>query len=80
LWRNELGEFKKVLKAVKSLIKDLRCSDISGSRQIKDGFLFFAYQGNKLDGHSFIHSAVENGAAAVAPRGGNRPETSRFSL
>ena len=35
------------------------------SRQVEQGFLFFATRGEKVDGHSFIHKAVEQGAVCV---------------
>lgn len=43
--------------------------DISGlaldSRRVKDGYLFFAVSGTKLDGHDFIHGAITAGARVV---------------
>ena len=35
------------------------------TRSIKDGGVFFALKGNKVDGHKFINQAFENGAIAV---------------
>ena len=35
------------------------------TRSIKDGGVFFALKGNKVDGHKFINHAFENGAVAV---------------
>ena len=35
------------------------------SREVKEGSLFVAIKGEKVDGHSFIDKAVENGATAV---------------
>ena len=35
------------------------------TRSIKDGGVFFALKGNKVDGHEFINHAFENGAVAV---------------
>ncbi|WP_332631977.1 UDP-N-acetylmuramoyl-L-alanyl-D-glutamate--2,6-diaminopimelate ligase [Halalkalibacter flavus] len=35
------------------------------SRKIEDGNLFVAVSGYESDGHRFIHSAIENGAAAI---------------
>ena len=44
-------------------------AEISGiafdSRQIRPGFLFFAFSGTNTDGHRFIDKAIENGAAVV---------------
>ena len=37
----------------------------SNSKNIKPGFLFIAIKGFSADGHKFIDSAIENGAAAV---------------
>ncbi|MEW6585250.1 MAG: UDP-N-acetylmuramoyl-L-alanyl-D-glutamate--2,6-diaminopimelate ligase [Nitrospirota bacterium] len=43
--------------------------DIKGiaydSRRLEEGFLFVAVEGEKTDGHRFIHDAIEKGAAAV---------------
>ena len=35
------------------------------TRSIKDGGVFFALKGNKVDGHKFINHAFKNGAIAV---------------
>src|SRR5260370_23335944 len=35
------------------------------SRQVKPGSLFFAIQGEKADGHSFIPQALQQGAVAI---------------
>ncbi len=35
------------------------------SRAVKPGFLFVAMKGGFVDGHDYIHKAVENGAAAI---------------
>lgn len=35
------------------------------SRKVKKGYVFTAIKGHKLDGHDFIVSAIENGAAAL---------------
>lgn len=35
------------------------------SRDIKPGYLFFALQGERVDGHDFIQNAAENGAVAA---------------
>lgn len=37
----------------------------TNSSEVKDGFLFVAIEGVKVDGHSFIAQAKENGAVAV---------------
>ena len=36
------------------------------SQQIKQGYLFVAIKGFNVDGHTYIKSAIENGATAVA--------------
>jgi UDP-N-acetylmuramoyl-L-alanyl-D-glutamate--2,6-diaminopimelate ligase len=54
--------------AVKKIYGDtgIGISDISiDSRTVKDGFLFVAIEGFKLDGHRFAKDAVKNGAAVV---------------
>jgi UDP-N-acetylmuramoyl-L-alanyl-D-glutamate--2,6-diaminopimelate ligase len=38
---------------------------VSDSRQVKPGYVFFAWQGGNQDGHRFIDDAVEQGAVAV---------------
>lgn len=35
------------------------------SRLVKDGFLFIAAKGERVDGHDYIDSAIENGAIAI---------------
>lgn len=41
-------------------------SDISfNSREVKEGYLFVAVTGSKVDGHLFIDQAISNGAVAV---------------
>ena len=37
----------------------------SDSRKVKEGYLFVAINGYELDGHSYIDSAIENGATAI---------------
>ncbi len=38
---------------------------VSDSRSVKKGCLFAAYRGERFDGHSFVSSAVSDGAAAA---------------
>ena len=35
------------------------------SRKVEKDFLFFAYKGEKVDGHDYIKAAFDNGAACV---------------
>ena len=35
------------------------------TRSVKEGGVFFALKGKKVDGHKFINHAFENGAVAV---------------
>ncbi|MDH3247006.1 MAG: Mur ligase family protein, partial [Saprospiraceae bacterium] len=35
------------------------------SRQVREGSLFIAVKGHRVDGHDFIDSAIKNGAAAI---------------
>jgi len=35
------------------------------SRNVKKGFLFFAYKGIHADGHNYIKQAIQNGASAI---------------
>lgn len=63
-------ELSKVLTGVKTLQKSRTGSlEISGiaydSRQVKQGWLFAAIKGEKLDGNQFVSQAVERGASAV---------------
>lgn len=53
------------------------------SRSVKSGELFFAVQGEKLDGHDFVAQALKNGAMAAVIRrdqGGRFPGQSRLIL
>lgn len=51
---------------VQKKITDTEISNITtNSSEVKDGFLFVAIEGVKVDGHSFIGQAKENGAVAV---------------
>ncbi|KAF0143846.1 MAG: UDP-N-acetylmuramoyl-L-alanyl-D-glutamate--2 6-diaminopimelate ligase [Nitrospirae bacterium] len=61
----------------KVLIKDMEIKEITGSadidvigvaydsRKVKQGDVFVAMKGEKVDGHGFINDAVKRGAAAV---------------
>lgn len=45
---------------------DIEIQDISSdSRDIKGGSLFFAYKGQRFDGHQYISDAIEKGAVAI---------------
>ena len=45
---------------------EIEICDISiDSRTVKNGFLFIAIEGFKLDGHKFVLDAVKNGAVAI---------------
>ncbi len=46
------------------------------SRTVKPGELFVAVQGEKLNGHDFVHQALQNGAIAAVVR---RDQANRFS-
>jgi UDP-N-acetylmuramoyl-L-alanyl-D-glutamate--2,6-diaminopimelate ligase len=35
------------------------------SKDVKDGFIFFAVKGHTVDGHDFIDAVIKNGAAAI---------------
>jgi UDP-N-acetylmuramoyl-L-alanyl-D-glutamate--2,6-diaminopimelate ligase len=52
-----------------SILTGDRNRDITGitydSRAVKDGFLFVAVKGEKVDGHNYIEGAIAKGAAAV---------------
>ena len=66
----------KVKKKLKALIKDLHYkkleqSDImisgieTNSKNVSNGDLFIAINGNAQDGHAYINDAIKNGASAV---------------
>ena len=66
----------KVKKKLKALIKDLHYKNmeqsdimISGvetnSKNVSNGDLFIAINGNSEDGHVYINDAIKNGASAV---------------
>ena len=45
---------------------DVEISGIqSDSRKVEKGFLFVAVRGTAVDGHAYIQSAIEKGAAAI---------------
>jgi len=62
---------------LKTLIEDLKALKValfngieiqgisSDSQSVKEGYLFVALRGSKLDGHNFIQEAILRGAAAV---------------
>ena len=63
-------ELKKILLGLEDLKLrgdiETKISGIeSNSKNIKPGFLFVAIKGFSADGHKFIPSAIENGAAAI---------------
>lgn len=51
-----------------SIKRDDQC-EITGididSRQVSDGHLFIAVKGTQVDGHTYIHKAIESGARAI---------------
>jgi len=64
----------KLLEEILNTISYKTDSDLSGidiagvaidSRIVEKDFLFIAYKGTRMDGHSFIDSAVDNGASCV---------------
>ena len=45
---------------------DVEISGIqSDSRKVEEGFLFVAVRGTTVDGHAYIQSAIDKGAAAI---------------
>ena len=58
-----------VLKAVGGVAKNISCKEITcvvtDDRAIKKGCAFVALKGERFDGHDFIPSAIEKGAALV---------------
>jgi len=60
----ELIEEREIMSITGS--DELQVSGISyDSRKVEPGHLFVAMQGEKVDGHSFIESAVKKGATAI---------------
>ena len=64
-------ELKNILSGLKGLKAkgDLEQEIVgieSNSKNIKQGYLFVAIKGFNVDGHTFIESAIENGATAIA--------------
>ena len=66
----------KVKKKLKELIKDLHTENIvqsdimisgieTNSKNVSNGDLFIAINGNAQDGHIYINDAIKNGASAV---------------
>ena len=49
-----------------SLPADINITGIAAdSRRVSEGMLFVAVKGTTVDGHDFIASAIERGAAAI---------------
>ncbi len=46
----------------------------SDSREVRDGYVFFAIRGTRVDGHDFIDRAIEQGAVCIVC------DTSKFTL
>ena len=63
----KLSELCSSLKEHKSF--DFLEKEIHGithdSRKVKDGYVFVAIKGHKLDGHNFVTAALDKGASAV---------------
>ncbi len=62
-----LNDLIRGIKTKKILApKDIEILGISySSKEVRDGFLFAAIEGEKTDGHKYIESAIENGARAL---------------
>ncbi len=59
---DQLFEKKEILNTGKdNHVKDLSNS----SKDVKNGYVFFALKGTNTDGHNFVEEAVKNGASAV---------------
>lgn len=56
----------KVLKGISSIDASMSKHIVKGitnnSCEVKEGFIFFAFQGDKFDGNNFIKEAFKNGA------------------
>ena len=51
-------ELERALKEAKGLTQD--------SREVREGFIFFAIRGTRVDGHAFVSDALERGALYAA--------------
>ncbi len=62
------AELKDLLKKAKGIT--------SNSKEVEEGFIFFAIKGSTFDGHDFVEEALERGAlCAVVERELNLPKT-----
>jgi UDP-N-acetylmuramoyl-L-alanyl-D-glutamate--2,6-diaminopimelate ligase len=78
------------MKTLVDLIRNVNVKQIAGafdinisgitydSREVKNGFMFFAVKGTRVDGHSFIEQVIENGAVAILCE--DIPENTRKSV
>lgn len=59
----------EILEATKGTAKEIDAVSVSSisidSREIAPGALFVAIKGDRFDGHDFVRTAIENGAAAA---------------
>lgn len=63
---NSLKKIIEEIGAQDTLHEDIKITGVTDdSRKVKQGYLFIAYQGLTVDGHSFIDKAIEAGAVAV---------------
>ena len=63
-----MKKLRKLLQNITNLVEipDINISGLTlDNREIKSGFLFFAYQGSSVDSKQFIDQAIANGAAAI---------------
>lgn len=62
-------KLSQLIKAIPLKVKGNKSREIKGimihSKRVYPGCLFIAFRGAKLDGHNYIHEAVQNGAHAV---------------